>query len=182
MHGLFAIVLRPSNVGYIRKSTDLWQSALMATFIVLPHWETRPSVPWPDKWYPTQSHYPDTGPTSPFPILITMSTWQGSDKYQFDKLMIWLDHGIWTLHLPHTPSYVGHYIYIYIYIYIWDNLIQVRKLVQWQVDVEGGWIYWTEGSSYSYRQMVMRGALVVNICRWLQLHGGQWQITADVSK
>ena len=33
--------------------------------------------------YPTQSHYPDTEPTSPCPILIMPSAWLGSDKYQF---------------------------------------------------------------------------------------------------
>ena len=44
-------------------------------------------------WYPTQSHYPDTRPASPCPILIMPSTWLGSDKYQFDKLLVWLDHG-----------------------------------------------------------------------------------------
>ena len=35
--------------------------------------------------YPTQSHYPDTEPTCafPIPILIMLSTWLGSDKYQF---------------------------------------------------------------------------------------------------
>ena len=32
--------------------------------------------------YPTQSHYPDTEPTSPCPILIMPSTRLGSDKYQ----------------------------------------------------------------------------------------------------
>ena len=30
-------------------------------------------------WYPTQSHYPDTEPTSPFPSILTMpSFWLGS--------------------------------------------------------------------------------------------------------
>ena len=32
-------------------------------------------------WYPTQSHYPE--PNSPCPILITLSTWLGSDNYHF---------------------------------------------------------------------------------------------------
>ena len=31
--------------------------------------------------HPTQSHYPDTEPTSPCPILIMLSAWLGSDKY-----------------------------------------------------------------------------------------------------
>ena len=34
-------------------------------------------------WYPTQSHYLDTGLTSPCPNLIMLSTWLGTDKYQF---------------------------------------------------------------------------------------------------
>ena len=40
--------------------------------------------------FPTQSHYPDTEPTSPCPILIMSSTRLGSDKYQF-KSLVWLD-------------------------------------------------------------------------------------------
>ena len=32
--------------------------------------------------YPTKSHYPDTEPTSPCPILMLPSIWLGSDKYQ----------------------------------------------------------------------------------------------------
>ena len=60
-------------------------------------------------WYPTQSPYPDTDPTSPFPILITPNAWLGSDKYQFYKSLVWLGpwsparyiHAvqIWPLHL-----------------------------------------------------------------------------------
>ena len=33
-------------------------------------------------WYPTQSYYPDTEPTSPCPILIMSSACLGSDKYK----------------------------------------------------------------------------------------------------
>ena len=43
--------------------------------------------------FPTHSHYPDTDPTSPCPILIMPSTLLGSDKYPFDKSLLWLDHG-----------------------------------------------------------------------------------------
>ena len=43
--------------------------------------------------YSTQSHYPDTEPTSPCPIWIMLSTWLGSDKYQFSKSLVWLDQG-----------------------------------------------------------------------------------------
>ena len=34
-------------------------------------------------WYPTQSYYPDTEPTSHCPILIMLSAWLGSSKYRF---------------------------------------------------------------------------------------------------
>ena len=42
----------------------------------------------PMTWYPNQSHYPDTEPTTPFPILIMPSTWLGSNTYHwFDSTM-----------------------------------------------------------------------------------------------
>ena len=41
--------------------------------------------------YSNQSHYPDTEQTCS--ILIIPSTWLGSDKCQFDKALVWLDHG-----------------------------------------------------------------------------------------
>ena len=44
-------------------------------------------------WYPTQSHYRDTEPISPFPILVMPSTCLGSDKYQFYKSLVWFDQG-----------------------------------------------------------------------------------------
>ena len=34
-------------------------------------------------WYPTQSHYLDTEPTSPYTILLIPNAWLGSDKYEF---------------------------------------------------------------------------------------------------
>ena len=40
-------------------------------------------------WYPTQSHYRDTKPTSPYTILIKLSAWLESDKYQL--LSHWFD-------------------------------------------------------------------------------------------
>ena len=33
-------------------------------------------------WYPTQSHFPGTKPTSPCPILIILNVWLRSDKYK----------------------------------------------------------------------------------------------------
>ena len=44
--------------------------------------------------YPVQSHYPDTEPTSPSPILLRPSTMLGSNKHQFYKSPVWLD---WVL-------------------------------------------------------------------------------------
>ena len=44
-------------------------------------------------WYSPQSHYPDIEKTSACLILIISSTWLGSDKYQFDKSLVWLDQG-----------------------------------------------------------------------------------------
>ena len=40
----------------------------------------------------TQSHYRDNEPTSPCPIL-TIGTCLVSDKHQFHRSLIWLDHG-----------------------------------------------------------------------------------------
>ena len=42
--------------------------------------------------YPTQSCYLNIEAISPCPILIMPSTWLGSDKYKFDKSLVWLDH------------------------------------------------------------------------------------------
>ena len=42
-------------------------------------------------WYPTQSHYLDTELTSPCHILLVLSTRLESDKYQFNKSLVWLD-------------------------------------------------------------------------------------------
>ena len=40
-------------------------------------------------WYPTQSHYPNTEPTHPWPIVMMPSAWLGNDKYRF--LSHWFD-------------------------------------------------------------------------------------------
>ena len=42
--------------------------------------------------YPTQSQYPGTEPTSPFPILIMLSAWLESDKDKFSNH--WFDSGL----------------------------------------------------------------------------------------
>ena len=61
-------------------------------------------------WYPSQSHYPDTEPTSPCPILIMLSTWLGSYKYQFYKSLVWLDHGFAHTHaIPVLCRFGGAY-------------------------------------------------------------------------
>ena len=41
-------------------------------------------------WYPTQLHYPDPVLSSSFRCLVIPSTRLSSDKYQFDKSLVWL--------------------------------------------------------------------------------------------
>ena len=46
-------------------------------------------------WYPIQSQYPDTEPTSPCPILVKPDAWLRSNKYKllshwFDSTMVWI--------------------------------------------------------------------------------------------
>ena len=84
-------VLRPYNIwGHIRMCTDLWQCAHSAA----PLWNQTFCTM---TQYPTQSHYPDIELTSPCPILLMSSARLGSNKYKFDKSLIWLD---WE---PNTP-------------------------------------------------------------------------------
>ena len=53
--------------------------------------------------YPTQSHYPDTEVTNPFPILLMPSARLGSDKYQFESN--WFDStGNRTPDRPHFEA------------------------------------------------------------------------------
>ena len=66
-------------------------------FIVLPHWKIMPLAPWPNQ---TQFHYPDTELTSPCSILLMLNTKQGSNNYQFDKSLAWLDQE-W---IPKSPT------------------------------------------------------------------------------
>ena len=42
-------------------------------------------------WCHTHSHYPDTEPTTPHPILLMPNARLGSDKYQFYKSLVLLD-------------------------------------------------------------------------------------------
>ena len=62
------------------------------------------------RWYPTQSHYLDTEPTSPCPILIISSAWLGSNKYKFICHSIDLTsvqtHEVWIPQSPKTGD--GH--------------------------------------------------------------------------
>ena len=58
----------------------------MVTFVV-------DQVPVIMPWYPMQSHYPDTQPTSPYHIIIMPSAWLESDKYQFESHYL---TGVWT--------------------------------------------------------------------------------------
>ena len=55
--------------------------------------------------YPTQSHYPDTEPTSLCPILIMLSARLGIDNNQY--LSLWLD---WTRLEPTIFGFRAHYV------------------------------------------------------------------------
>ena len=89
-------------------------------------------------WYPTQSHCPDTEPTSPCPILTMQSNWFSSDRFKschwFDSTRVWTQgfesHDlpkwetdaqlIWPFHLVYAiMMHTYMYIYIYIYVHIW---------------------------------------------------------------
>ena len=58
---------------------------------------------------PAQSNYPDTEPTSPCPILITISAWPGNDKYKLSSH--WFDwtrvqtHGFESHDLPPPATF-----------------------------------------------------------------------------
>ena len=70
---------------HLRYYQDGYQLVTVSTqghFIVLLHWEITISTM---TWYPTRSHYPDNEPTSPCPILIMLSAWLQSDKFQFSS-------------------------------------------------------------------------------------------------
>ena len=76
----FTVVGQASPVG------DGYQLVTVHThgnFIELPHWNTMTC-------YPTPSHYPDTEPPSPCPILILLSARLWSDKHQ----LVWLNQDL----------------------------------------------------------------------------------------
>ena len=80
----------------LRSCQDVYRLVAVCTrddFIVLPHWEIRQSVPWPDI---PLSHMILT----PVIILLIPSTWLGSDKYQFYKSLAWFDHKFKTTVSP----------------------------------------------------------------------------------
>ena len=92
-----------TGIGHIRTHTDLWQ-CIHCGSIVLSHWETRPPAPWTDILL-DQSHYPDTEPTSPCPIIIMPSTRLGSEKYQFIGLKkLWSGFESVTFRFPDLPE------------------------------------------------------------------------------
>ena len=68
-------------------------------------WEIRPPAPWPD--ITTQSHYPDSGPISPCPILLIRARLE-SEKCQFDKSSVWLNWKL-TPDLSHVISSLYRY-------------------------------------------------------------------------
>ena len=85
-------------------------------FIVLPHWNSRPSAPWSDI-----PHYPDIASTSPCPIIIITSTWLGSGKYKLKSHLfdlarvrtcnVWIPRSskMWGGCSSHSAISSGHY-------------------------------------------------------------------------
>ena len=77
-------------------------SGWMWLWLCVHSWQLYSAAPLTDHatgtitWYPTQSHYPDTELPSPCPILLMPSARLCSDKYQFDKFLVWLS--------PHSNS------------------------------------------------------------------------------
>ena len=55
-------------------------------------------------WYPTKSHYPNIELTSHCIIVLLPNAMLGSDKYQFDKSLVWLDQQ------PNSP-YTSHQVH-----------------------------------------------------------------------
>ena len=105
-------------------------------FIVLAHWESRPPASWPGI---PLSHIILT--LSHCPILLMAHGRLGSDKYQFDKSLGWLDQepnsrslALEVYALPigplrpgrtaeqtkkHLPNMTHVYVYIYIHMCVW---------------------------------------------------------------
>ena len=52
------------------------------------------TMTWPDLTWRDIPHNPDTELSSPCPMLIMLNTWLGSNKYQFNKSLVWLYHGV----------------------------------------------------------------------------------------
>ena len=68
-----------TSLQHLRSYQDGYRLVAVCTsgyFIVLPHRKS------------SQSHYPDTKLTSPWPIQLMLSILLGSDKYQFLKLLV----------------------------------------------------------------------------------------------
>ena len=88
----------------------------------------------------SQSHYPDTEPTSPWPILIMLSAWLGSDTNQF--LSHWFDltrdwtHNIWICQsLKMGNACIWPFCScIYIYIYMWYDVLCEYYILQFPYD------------------------------------------------
>ena len=85
-------------------------------------------------WYPTQSHYPDTEPTSPCPILIMWGTRLGNDKYHFCISLVWVDKQLnsrrfagQTCALPIRLPCLMYMTNLYIYIYVRYTLYGLSK-------------------------------------------------------
>ena len=66
--------------------------------------------------YPTQLHYPDTELTSPCLILLIPTAILGSDKYKFDKSLVWLDR---------EPKRFGHSALLMSYVISDGNILLI---------------------------------------------------------
>ena len=93
---------------WIRAYRDGYRSVMLFTygnFIVLPYWETKLPVSWLCISHDHGLiHYPNTEPTSPYPILIKLSAWLRIHTYKFlnhwfDLTRVWT-HGFESHELP----------------------------------------------------------------------------------
>ena len=87
----------------------------------------QPSVPWPDI---PLIHIILRQPTSSC-LLIKLSTWLGSDKYQFCKSLIWLDQGP----NPWSPAHEASALPFWAPRPVWFSLIYITSPALWSVAI-----------------------------------------------
>ena len=125
--------------------------------------------------YLMQSHYPDTEPTSPCPILIMPSTWLGSDKYQFVSHWFDLTMGSnpWspareTRALPIRPP---HPVCL---------LFEVPEFAQCQTQAYAVTVRWI--LNYSYVSLLTQLGSSDRICRARASHAGDWEFGSGLTQ